>query len=124
LSLGVVQIIRAVKSFILQVLGTEFCKFPLITSQQLLGQLDPSKLCLVMLPSSTSLATLDLTSLYQLADGVSAVECVSVHNVSILEQLLKELPDRADVWLIVTNLQLLSQPILALDKLSKVLPPY
>ena len=112
------------KSFILQVLGTQYCNFPQVTSQQLITQLDSSKLCLLMLPASTSLATLDLTGLQQLADTVNvSMECVSVHNTSLLEQLLEELPSRVDVWLVVTNLQLLSQPTLALDRLAKVTIP-
>jgi len=74
-----------------------------------------------MLPANTSLATLDLTGLHQLADTAQmTVECVSVHNTSLLEQLIEKLPTCVDVWLIATNLQLLPQPILALDRLAKV----
>jgi len=110
-----------VKSFILQVLGTQYCHFPQVNAQQLISQLDPSKLCLLMLPASTSLATLDLTGLHQLADTAQvSMECVSVHNTSLLEQLLEKLPSCIDVWLVVINLQLLSQPTLALDRLAKV----
>ena len=74
-----------------------------------------------MLSSDASLAMVDLSNLEQLAvtAGV-AITQLSVHTITLLDSLISQLQSNEERWLIVTNIQLLPDPKLALCKLLKV----
>ena len=76
----------------------------------------------MMLSSSTSLATMDISNLEQLAvtAGVTVTQ-ISAHTITLLDNLISQLQQSSEQqWLIVTNLQLLPDIELALSKLLEV----
>lgn len=115
------QVDQIIKCYILDVLGNEYCYSPAITTHQRLTYLDSSKLCIIMLSTSTSLATVDFSNLQQL--GITAgttVTQTSAHTTALLDNVVKELENRGEQWTVVTNVQLLADPELALRKLLEV----
>ena len=74
-----------------------------------------------MLSSNTSLATVDFSSLEQLAITAGAtITQISAHMITLLDNLISQLQSNEEQWLIVTNLQLLPNVELALSKLLEV----
>lgn len=75
-----------------------------------------------MLSTTTSQATMEFSNLQQLATtaGISAIRLISAHNISSLEHVISELYNEQQQWIIVTNIQLLQHPELALNRLVEV----
>ena len=74
-----------------------------------------------MLSSSTSLASVDFSNLEQLAVGAgTTATLVSAHTTELLDNVISQLNSGQGQWIVVTNVQLLADPELALSKLVKV----
>ena len=74
-----------------------------------------------MLSNDASLAVMDLSNFEQLAVTASvAIAQLSVHTITSLDSLISQLESNEERWLVVTNIQLLPDPELALSKLLKV----
>lgn len=75
-----------------------------------------------MLPSSSSLATVDFSNLQQLAvtAGVT-ITTVSAHTTELLDNVISQLDSGQGQWMIVSNVQLLADVELAMSKLVEVM---
>lgn len=74
-----------------------------------------------MLSTSTSIATVDFSNLQQLAVTVgTTLTQISAHTTELLDDVISELHSRGGQWMVVTNMQLLANPELALNKLLEV----
>lgn len=84
--------------------------------------MDTSKLCILILPTTTSLATVDFSNVEQLAiTALTSVTQMSAHTITLLDNVISKLHhSKGEQWMIVTNIQLLADPELALGKLLEV----
>ena len=110
-----------VKCYILDVLGSEYCYSPTITADQRLQYIENCALCIVMFPTAIT-TSVDYSNLQQLATTAGVVlqdvKLISAHTIPLLDNVMSQLDDSQ--WIIVTNMQLLADPEIALSKLLKV----
>lgn len=74
-----------------------------------------------MLSTTTSLASVYFSNLEQLAIAAgTTVTQASAHTIALLDNVMSQVTSKGEQWIMVTNIQLLTDPENALNRLVKV----